>query len=163
MPTDCPSEDTKQSQFSPSRVSNKEILLYVLIEPHNYAQNGLIPRAFSRSELTSSDVSVSRRTHTSRTVLQNNVIDILLSKDQRRNFVGILKAKCGKLRALKTREHKNKRALCVVDDGTRENIGHAQLGFSETAKHQQKNFKTAYRANLISLFGDPYSIDDIYL
>jgi hypothetical protein len=162
MSKDCPCEANKQSKHSPSKVSNTETLLYVLIEAHNYAQNDITPIAFSRTELRESRVSVSRKKHATREILQQEVIDVLLEKDPRRQVIGILKADCGNVRALKTEEPRNKRSFCVVDDGTLQNIGHAHLGFSEITKQQPKNLQTANRRNLILLFGKQLSIDDVY-
>jgi len=162
MSKDCPCESTKQSKSSPSKVSNSETLLYVLIEPHNYEENGISARAFSRSELAKSQVSVSRKNYTTPKILKEEVIDALLQKDQRRKFTGILQAKCLEVRKLKTDEPKNKRVFCVLDDGTPKNIGHAHVGFSEITKQQTKSYWTAYRENLILLFGKERSIDDVY-
>jgi len=162
MSKDCPCEATKQSKHSPAKVSNRETLLYVLIAPHNYEQNDISARAFSRSELTDSQVSVSRKKYTPKEVLQKEVIDILLQKDPRRKFMGVLRADCGKVRSLKTDEIQNRRVFCVIDDGTPKNTGHAHLGFSEVTKQLNKNHKTAYRANLIRIFGNERSMDDVY-
>ena len=162
MSKDCPCEATKQSKHSPGKVSNSETLLYVLIEPHNYQQNDISARAFSRSELTDSQVSVGRKQHTPKEILQKEVIDVLLQKDPRRNAIGVLQADCREVRKLKTDEPKNKRVFCVIDDGTLKNPGHAHLGFSEVTKHHPKNHKTAHRANLIRLFGAKRSLDDVY-
>lgn len=162
MSKDCPCEATKQSKHSPSKVSNTETLLFVLIEPHNYSQNDITPVAFSKTELKESRVSVSRKKHTTREVLQQEVIDVLLERDSRRQLVGILKADCGNVRNLKAEESKNRRACCVLDDGTLKNIGHAHLGFSEITKQQPKNLQAASRRNLILLFGKKLTIDDAY-
>ena len=162
MSKDCPCEVTKQSNYSPAKVANGETLLYALIEPHNYEQNNISARAFSRTELTECQVSVSRKKHTTKEILQKEVIDVLLQKDPRRKFIGVLQAGCGEVRSLKTHDPKNKRVFCVIDDGTLNNTGHAHMGFSEITKDQPKNLKTAHRANLILLFSDNRSLDDVY-
>jgi len=162
MTKDCPAEASKQSEHSPSKVGNSETLLYVLIEPHNYEANGISARAFSRTELKNSQVSISRKNHIPRDILQKEVIDILLEKDQRRKFMGVLQAKCLKIRQLKTEEPKSRRAFCVIDDGTLKNVGHTHLGFSHTARQQTKSQWTAYRENLTLLFGEECSINEIY-
>jgi hypothetical protein len=162
MSKDCPCEATKQSNHSPTKVANDEALLYALIEPHNYEQNDISARAFSRTELTECQVSVSRKKYTTKEILQKEVIEVLLQKDPRRKFIGVLQAGCGEVRSLKTHDPKNKRVFCVIDDGTPNNSGHVHIGFSEITKAQPKNHKTAHRANLISLFGNERSIRDVY-
>ena len=162
MPTVCPLEAAKQSPHSPNKVSNADTLLFVLIEPHNFAENALISRAFSRTELTKGEVSVSRKEHTTRSTLEEKVVSVLLKKDVRREFKGVLKAKCQKVRDIKT-SYPSKRVFCVVDDGFEDNPGHAHIGFSEITKMGNGNEKTAYRANLILAFGEkPLGLDDIY-
>jgi len=106
---------------------------------------------------------VSRKKHTPLQVLQEEVIDVLLEKDTRRKFRGVLQAKCHEVRKLKTEIPNNKRAFCVVDDGTPKNNGHAHLGFSHTAKQQTKSQWTAYRENLTLLFGEERSLNEIYV
>lgn len=163
MPTDCPLEAAKQSRHSPSKVSNTETLLFVLVEPHNFAENNLSARAFSRKELTKGHVSVSRKEHTTRPTLEENVISVLLKKDVRRVFKGVLKAKCQKVRDIKASHLSKKRVFCVVDEGVPDNPGHAHIGFSEITKMDNGNEKTAYRQNLILAFGEnPLVLDDIY-
>lgn len=158
----CPCEATKQSKHSPAKVASGEALLYFLIEPHNWEQNDISARAFSRTELTECQVSVSRKKYTPKEIFQKEVIDVLLERDSKRKAIGVLQAGCGEVRSLKTDEPKNKRVFCVIDDGTTKNTGHGHIGFSEITKHQPKNYKTAHRANLILLFGDKRSIDDVY-
>ena len=163
MPTDCPLEAAKQSRHSPSKVSNTETLLFVLVEPHNFGENELSARAFSRKELTKGHVSVSRKEHTTRSTLEENVISVLLKNDVRREFKGVLKAKCQKVRDIKTDNPLKKRVFCVVDDGVPDNPGHAHIGFSEITKTDNGNEKTAYRENLILAFGEnPFGLNDIY-
>ena len=163
MSTDCPLEHAKQSPHSPSKVSNAETLLFVLIEPHNFAENGLKKRAFSRMELTQGHVSVSRKEHTTRSTLVENVISVLLKKDVRREFKGVLKAKCQKVRNIKTDNPLKNRVFCVVDNGFQNNPGHAHIGFSEKTKTDNGNEKTAHRENLILAFGEnPFGLNDIY-
>ncbi len=162
MSKDCPAEATKQSKHSPSRVSNKEALLFVLIEPYNYKNNGISTEAFSKTELRESRVSVSRKGHTTKEVLKKEVIDVLLKKDPRRHFIAVLQGNCGKVRELEPEEPKDKRAFCVMDDGTPENKGHAHIGFSETTRGQQKNLQAANRQNLIGVFEEEKSLDEVY-
>ena len=162
MPNDCPSEASKQSKDSPSTISNGENLLHILVEPHNYEVNGLTKRAFSRSELRKSQVSLSRKSYTTEEILKKEVINPLLKRDSKRKFIGLLQADCGEVRSLKTDDSTRKRAFCVIDDGLPSNIGHAHLGFSEIAKQRPKNQQTAYRANLILVFGSECPIREVY-
>lgn len=162
MSKDCPAEATKQSKHSPCKVSNNETLLFVLIEPYNYSQNDITAEAFSKTELRESRVSVTRKEHTPKEILQTEVVDVLIQKDPRRQLIGVLQANCKNVRDLEPEEPKNKRAFCVMDDGNPKNKGHAHIGFSETARVQPKNLQAANRQNLIQVFGKDYSLNEIY-
>lgn len=151
MSADCPCENKKQSKFSPDKVANNETLLFALVEPHNFEDNGIKKRAFSRSELKSKQVSVSRREYTDKTSFQSAVITPLTAKDGRR-FIGVLKATCQDVRLIRTKETPSQRAVCVVDNGLEHDEAHAHLGFSEIAASQDKNQQSAHRLNLLRVF-----------
>lgn len=147
MTSACPKEKKKQSKHSPSVVADSEELVFALLEPYNFQHSEILNKAFSRTELRETRVSVSRKDHTNRLCLQEEVIDALIKKDPKRKFVGTLTSLCKAVRNLKSED--NKRAFCVIDDGTEENPGHAHIGF---AHEMRKSLQTQNRENLLNEF-----------
>lgn len=147
--------EVQKPDYSPDIVNDNEVIGYVLINPDHWEDGVLSSAAFSKSKLKAGSLSVSRIDHTSAEDIQNNIIKPYIQKNPQRAFVGILVARCSKIRALKAVYPQNSRAICVIDDGNENDPAHAHLSFSDHSKENgywNRNDRMTIRASLKEVF-----------
>jgi hypothetical protein len=148
---ECECEEIQQSPHSPGVVLPGEGIVYVLIDPIDIDKITLAAAAavMPSKQLTERRLSVSRAMHSTREIVQREVIDRRLADKPDRTFVGCWSVLCQTIRELTDDVG---RTICVIDDGLPNNPGHAHLGFSAAVAAAGPSIKTAAKGNLVKAF-----------
>jgi len=127
----CELEKIAQSQYSPGIIDNNEDLLRLIFSPIHWNEENkmVVPAAFQRRELSERGVSVQRRRYTSRDFIAKRTDQIGQPRSGKR-FVGIISAKCDSIR--KIQDDKCQQCFSVLDTSLNDNIGHADIYFSQS-------------------------------
>ncbi|SFQ13904.1 hypothetical protein [Tranquillimonas alkanivorans] len=160
----CECEKNQQSAHSPGLVLDEEEIIYCLIHPDLFdaASGELKNKAFSKSILKKSELSVVRKPYSSEADTKANVVDPQVQRNPSRRFCGALTAPTKAIRALAGSSPQD---VCVADDGLPGFPAHAHLGFSEEVAAQSKSVLEAVRSNLIDVFnagGGPRDLKGVY-
>ena len=168
----CPKELSKQSEFSPDKVHDKETLVYLLIDPRQIKDGELTSTAFSKKELKQGTLSICRAGYSTAEDAKRNIFEPQFNKNSERKLVGAYKAICLNVRTIyatnRNTQQSAGRAFCVIDDGERNFPAHAVLAYSDITKKDKfwdKNDQTAVRENLIELFQNhskPLDLEDCF-
>ena len=147
----CECEDSQQSPYSPGLVQPGEGIVYCLIHPVDIADPVTLAEASSlmpREQLAETRLSVCRANHSTREIVQREVIDVRLGKPGR-SFVGCWSAICQTIRELRSGDG---RAICVVDAGLPHYTGHAHLGFTQVVAAANRSVQVAAKGELLKAF-----------
>lgn len=162
MPPDqevCPAENEQQSEHSPGVIEDEERLVKVIHSPEHYDQEkGTIkPGAFSAEDLHNLNrgLSLDRILHSSRESLQERA-ETLTGKKKERLLEGFATTIAEKIRQITHSD--GERALCVIDDGLKENPAHS---ICIRAGDQTKSKMRGIRGKLMDVF-DLGSLDDLF-
>lgn len=156
----CEAELVQQSEHSPGVVQDDENIAYVLVDPDLWASGTLAAAAFSKSKL-SDGMSVYRPRHCTAEEAVDHIVKPQLHRNPMRALAGCLVASTRNIRAL---QEKNRRAVCVLDDGEQQFPAHAILKFSEQVQLASNSVKAAVRGNLTIAFAyidGPISLPEV--
>ena len=145
---ECPAESVKQSQHSPSVVSDGESIVYALVEPITYRDGSVT--LISKSKLKDNEQSVCRAHYCTGADAKSKITEALIERDPSRIDQGFLYAHASEIRAVLLGET-GEGAFCVIDDGLDGFEAHAVLGFSNPSDVKFRSHREAARANLVEL------------
>lgn len=147
----CESEQSIQSDHSPCVVADHEDILYCLIDPDliDTRTGELKNKAFSKSTLRETQLSVVRKPYSSAGEILSKVVEPQLEKIATRTFCGVLVARADEIRAIRS---KSPQDVCVVDYGLVGFASHAHLGFCCSIASSSKSVQEAVRSNLVETF-----------
>lgn len=147
----CDCEQVVQSQFSPGLVGNDEDIVYCLIDPDLYdrAAGTLKNKAFSKTDLRKTTLSVVRRRYSSDGEVEAKVIEPQVARNPQRQFCGVLVCQSVEIRSINEICEQD---ICVADAGLEGFESHAHLGFSNEITAKSRSFQEAARSNLVAAF-----------
>lgn len=147
----CECEQALQSKHSPGLVQDDEEIVYCLIDPDLYDRDTstLKNKAFSKTALRKTDLSVIRKHHSSSDEVQEKVINPQVARKPHRRFCGVLVCQSANIRAI---NNSTKQDFCVADAGLEGFASHAHLGFCNALASMSKSAQEAARSNLVAAF-----------
>ncbi|MDF3381956.1 MULTISPECIES: hypothetical protein [unclassified Sulfitobacter] len=147
----CKCEEHRQSAYSPCTVNASEEIVYCLIDPDliDKGTGELKKKAFSKSVLSKTDLSVVRADYSSEAEIWDCVVTPQLKTNPARIFCGVLVAQASDIRGIADCTIQD---VCVADAGLKNFAAHAHLGFSSEVASSNKSVQVAVRANLIDVF-----------
>ena len=151
-------EKLAQSQYSPGIIDNNEELLRLLFSPIHWDEENemVVPAAFQRKELNERGVSVQRQKYTSKDFIAKKADQIGQSRSDKR-FVGVISTKCRLIRNIQ--DDKCQQCFSVLDTSNKDNIGHADIYFSQS---YPKPLQLKLREKLINAFGKLVQLSEAY-
>lgn len=114
-------ESITQSEFSPSTISNDEVVARVLFSPKHYDNGEIVAAAFVQI-FSPNGMSVLRKEHSFETSLKVTIA--LLQKEDENKYFGYVCAKVSEIRAIL---YETFRVFYVLDTARKNNIGHADV------------------------------------
>lgn len=147
----CDCEQAQQSVHSPGLVEDCENIIYCLIDPDLIDRDTaeLKNKAFSKTELRKTALSVVRKPYSSGDEVQSKVIDPQIARSPNRHFCGVFICQVAQIRAI---DGNTEQDICVADAGLEEFISHAHLGFCDEVARRSKSVQEAVRSNLVATF-----------
>ena len=147
----CDCERVLQSEHSPGLVRDDEKIVYCLIDPDLISRDTLTlkNKAFSKSELRRTELSVVRKSYSSVGEVRAKVIALQVARNPHRRFCGVLFCRSANIRAVSGITTQD---ICVADAGLEGFASHAHLGFCEQVAGKSKSVQEAVRSNLVAAF-----------
>ena len=121
---DCKCEEESVSEHSPARVSDDEVLVRIIFNPIFVDQRDHLKPAYFQSvvkDFTDRGLSVNRKGYLTERVLTARLQH---HPSNRHDYIRFIAVRCGDLRRLR---FNGKRAICVYDSATEEDLSHADV------------------------------------